>query len=227
MKKGQDVLTIAKEYIGSRYILGSFAPKDEKNYSGSFDCAEFVSYCIFQTFGILYGCSTSDILRADKADAYTGFFDRDATKKGIIITVEQAARTPGAILLRVPTGSAIGHVVFSNGDGKTTEAHSASKGVIQSKVDGRRWSYGILLPEIPYKENKVVKTAAPPVVFRLKKPFMQDEFIGKIQKALKIPVDGVYGPITQAAVVFYQKKAGLIPDGEVMPGGQTAKSLGI
>ena len=40
-----------------------------------------------------------------------------------------------------------------------------------------------------------------------------------------LPVDGRYGPLTQAAVVHYQIGAGLIVDG--VAGSQTQRSLGI
>lgn len=225
---GLQIILFARLYIGFKYILGAFVPKNEKNYKGAFDCAEFVAYCIFQVYGFLYGCETSDIKRANKADAYTGYFDRDAIKKGIEIPVDQAARTPGALLLRRPTGAAVGHIVISKGDGKTVEAHSTAKGLIESVVDGRRWSTGILLPGISYTENKPVVTSAPRIVYRLKNPkLMKDAFVMILQNALGIKEDGFYGTKTQAAVVAFQKKSGLIMDGEVMPGGETAKALGI
>lgn len=222
-----NIISFAKQFIGANYVLGAFVPKNSKDYKGPFDCAEFVAYVIFQLFGFLYGCDTSKIDQAAKADAYTGYFDRDANKFGRIIPVEQAARTSGAILLRVPTGSAIGHIAFSQGNGLTVEAHSSKTGLIESKVDGRRWSYGILLPGVDYVENQPVITQAPAIVYRLKRPRMKGLFVGELQRRLGIDMDNTYGPDTQAAVVKFQRIKGLIPDGEVMPAGETARALGI
>lgn len=225
---GRYILAFAKLFIGFKYILGVKVPKNAENYTGAFDCAEFVAYCIYKTFGFLYGCDTANVLKAATTDAYTGFFANDAKKRGIIIPVEQAARTPGALLLRVSSSSnQIGHIVISQGNGKTVEAHSTKYGVIESKVDGRRWDYGILLPGVEYEYCIPVATKAPAKVYRLKNPMMKDGFISKIQKALGVQIDGFYGKDTEAAVVVFQRKSGLIPDGEVMPGGETAKALGI
>jgi len=223
----KDVLPFAKSYIGSKYVFGIMVPKHVPNYKGAFDCAEFVAYCIGQQLGV-FGYGT----RND--DAYTGFFGNDAESKGIIIPVTQAAKIPGAILLRKPKGGAIGHIVFSQGNGKTIEAHSTKYGVIESVVDGRRWDYGILLPGIAYSENVApVNTKAPVIVYRLKTPLMEDPFVRILQTKLKekgyymLKLDDYFGPGTQDAVVRFQKAYGLVVDGEVMPGGETAKALGI
>ncbi|WP_443945615.1 peptidoglycan-binding protein [Pedobacter sp. AW1-32] len=225
--EGKDLIPFLKKYIGRPYVFGAMAPKDDAKYAGAFDCAELISYGVFQVYRFLYGTDIHDVKKASKADAYSGYFGVDAQKLGIIISVEQAARTAGAILVRLPTGSSIGHVAASQGDGKTVEAYSTKYGVIQSKVDGRRWSYGVLLPGVQYTENAFVQTKAPIIVYRLKSPYMKDAYVGKIQKALNLSVDNIYGPKTQAAVVAFQKKNGLVPDGEIMPGGETSKALSI
>lgn len=226
--KADGLIQFAKKYLGSTYVLGAFVPKNNSTYKGAFDCAEFVAFVNFQVLGILYGCSTADINKADKADAYTGFFGRDAQAKGIIISVERAARTKGAMLLRLPRGGgAIGHIGLSQGTGKTVEAYNSRYGVIESVVDGRRWDYGLLLPDVEYTELAPVITNAPVVVYRLKTPLMKGDFVGEIQRILGVPVDYIYGKVTQAAVVEFQKLKGLVVDGEVMPNGETAKALGI
>lgn len=229
MKKGSDLITNAFSYLGDAYKFGADVPKWDENFRGATDCAEFVARTIYLVTGIVYGCSSKDIR---KADAYTGFFNSDANKRGTIISVEMAAKIPGAILLRIPQLKAvginsIGHVVFSQGNGMTVEAHSTKYGVIQSKVDGRRWDIGILVPGIDYDVRNFVFTEAPKIVFRLKAPMMKDEFVFKLQQALKIKADGYFGPQTQKAVVKFQKENGLIVDGEVMPEGETAKLLRI
>jgi hypothetical protein len=39
-----------------RYVLGAFAPKDNANWTGPWDCAEFASWVTFQASGLLLGC---------------------------------------------------------------------------------------------------------------------------------------------------------------------------
>jgi peptidoglycan hydrolase-like protein with peptidoglycan-binding domain len=49
--------------------------------------------------------------------------------------------------------------------------------------------------------------------------------VAAVQQALGVEADGVYGPVTKAAVTKYQKKQGLTVDGVVGP--ETLGSLGI
>ena len=49
--------------------------------------------------------------------------------------------------------------------------------------------------------------------------------VATVQQALGVEADGVYGPITKAAVTKYQQKQGLTVDGVVGP--ETLGSLGI
>lgn len=224
---GKDIILFAQKYIGFKYVLGVLVPKDKADYNGAFDCAEFVAYCIYQVYSFLYGCENNNTKTLSKADAYTGYFNRDVIALGIEISVEEAARTEGAILLRVANGSSMGHIVFSLGDGRTVEAHSTKRGVIFSVVTGRRWSKGILLPGITYQQKAVVTTKAPAIVYRLKTPLMHDAFVEKLQKALGIHVDGYFGTNTDLAVVKFQSVNGLVVDGEVTPNGETAKALKI
>jgi N-acetylmuramoyl-L-alanine amidase len=227
MKTGNDVLQFALGFVGCKYVLGAVVPKNKPNYRGPFDCAEFAAYCNFQTFGILYGCDTDNMANAEKADAYTGYFERDAKSEGLMISVAEAAQTPGAMVLRFPAPGAIGHIVFSQGNGKTMEANCTKYGCIESTLTGRRFDTGILLPGIQYNKNETVISKPPALVYRLKTPYMNDPYIGKIQSALHITADGIFGPGTSQAIIDYQKANGLISDGEIMPGGQTARSLGI
>lgn len=227
--RGIDLINFLEKYKGKPYVFGVVVPKKEANYSGDkgFDCAEFITYGSGQVYGF-FGFGTRG------GDAFTGYMVQDFEKFGRKITVEQAARTPGAILMREPKPGAIGHTAASKGDGTTIEAHSTKYGVTNSKVDGRRWDYGFLFDGVEYTENKPVKTSAPKVTFRLKTPMMKDSFIEVLQKALKKEgfynepkTDEFFGPKLNAAVIAYQKKKGLVVDGEVMPGGETAKSLNI
>lgn len=233
-KTGQDLLNTAQKYIGRPYVLGAVVPKSRLDYDGPFDCAELCARVIYEETETLYGCRPDDQAKATTSDAYTGYFGIDAEKLGTKITVEDAARIPGALLLRLPTGSAIGHIAFSKGDGKTIEARGSKYGVVEHKVSGRDWDYGILLPFIDYSKNPVVKVQKPiGKLIKLVTPFLIDAAVGLIQKVLKDKgfytgsIDKVYGPKTQAAVVKFQKLNGLTPDGQIKSGGETVQALGI
>ncbi|MCR4300549.1 MAG: peptidoglycan-binding protein [Sulfuricaulis sp.] len=230
MATAKKLLKIARRHLNERYMLGALAPKNNPAWSGPWDCAEFCSWCVYQATGKLFGCRP---LRGhpDRADAYTGFWGEDAGKYGKIISVGQAAATPGAFLLRLP-GGAIGHVAISVGDGSTIEAHSTKRGVIVGNVVPRRWDYGVLVPGIKVSVPAApMPIAAPGIVLRLKSPRMTGRLIKDVQRALRDagcnpgPLDAKYGPQTAAAVRAFQLQKGLAVDGEV--GGLTARKLGV
>ena len=71
MITGIDVVKLANKHLGEQYILGAFAPKDNEKWKGPWDCAEFASWVLFQTTGLLLGCTNNDANPAT-ADAYSG-----------------------------------------------------------------------------------------------------------------------------------------------------------
>jgi N-acetylmuramoyl-L-alanine amidase len=230
MGTGRELLTIAAPHIGEQYILGALAPKNNSQWRGPWDCAEFVSWCVFQAGAILYGCH-SNTGNPASADAYTGYWGRDAERLGRKISVNEAARTPGAAILRIPRGNANGHIVLSDGAGGTIEAMSPTQRVRRHTISNRRWDIGILVPGITYEEGEGGNVNEPPTVYRITSPFMRGEMVRKIQQALVEAevnpgsIDGIYGPKTEAAVLGFQLQKGLVPDGEVGP--ETAAALGI
>lgn len=221
----------ALPHIGERYVLGAVAPKDDPHYRGAWDCAEFCSWTVYQVADMLYGC-VDDEADPAVADAYTGSWKYDSDKRGIIISVAEAMTIVGACLLRY-SGGTIGHIVFSQGNGKTIEAHSSKTGVIENVVRGRRWDRGILVPSITYERRPYNPTYEEPVIYRWTTPYMTGAPIVAIQNALlasgysigTFGADGVYGSSTAQAVKAFQRDNGLVCDGEV--GEQTAKALGI
>ncbi len=58
-----------------------------------------------------------------------------------------------------------------------------------------------------------------------KTKYIRAWWVVPVQRALGVPADGLYGPVSRAAVVAFQKKRGLIVDGVVGP--QTLGALGI
>lgn len=230
MDKSASMLKLARTRIGEKYRLGAVAPKSNKSWHGPWDCAEFASWCLYQTTGEIFGCRPRNGDPA-RVDAYTGFWAEDAERENCIITVSQAAATRGAFLLRLP-GSAIGHIAISAGDGTTVEAHSAATGVMKNVVDGRRWDYGVLVPGLDAVVPDVPEPVRPAgLILRLRTPPMEGRLVKEVQRALKAKgfepgaIDGMYGGQTSGAVRAFQLDAGLAPDGEV--GKSTAKALDL
>lgn len=228
---GDDLIALARTRVNQRYVLGAFVPKSSKHWNGPWDCAEFASWLVFQVSGTLFGTRPSDLAKADVADAYTGYWAEDATKHSARISVEEAAATPGAFVLRAPAPGAIGHIVLSVGDGTTLEAMSASKGVRAGKLAHRRWDCGVLVPGIQTIEGAPVALAPPGRVLYLGAPRNPATRVRAVQRRLKElgytpgPIDGQYGPQTAAAVRAFQIDRKLVPDGETGP--QTARALNI
>jgi N-acetylmuramoyl-L-alanine amidase len=230
MATGEEVVQTAETRIGEKYVMGTLVPKNNSNWQGPWDCAEFASWCVYQVTQRLYGCN-DDSGNPASADAYTGYWNRDVNSVGKKISLEEAACTPGALVLRVPQGNLTGHIVISNGAGGTIEAHSSADGVIKSTLNNRRWDTGILIPWVEYRTNGTTPVTQPSIVYRIKSPFMRGPKVVEIQSKLKEEgydpgiIDGIYGYHAAAAVHSFQIAKGLVPDGEV--GSATASVLGL
>lgn len=223
---GDQILQLAKAHVGEKYILGTLVPKNDPGYKGPWDCAELTTWCVYQGTQKLYGCLSLNGNPAT-ADAYTGYYKRDADTIGNIVPVEVAAKTPGAFVLRYSGSGVTGHVVISDGAGGTVEAHSHKDGVIKSVVSGRRWDIGILVPWVEYGFNKgPVSVKNPPtIIYRWTTPLMKFDKIKEIQKVLGITTDGIFGSKTFYALKNYQNAHNLLPDGEAGP--ITMATMGI
>jgi len=227
---GGDLVSLAKQHVGEAYFFEVMVPKDNANWTGPWNCSEFVSWVLFQSAGILYGCDR-DFGDPATAHAFTGYWERDAKSLGQIISIDAAARTAGAAVLRIPPPGAIGHIVISDGNGGTIEAHSKNDGVIELSLSNRRWDIGILVPGITYTQGPELTVTVPSVVYRLTTPLMSGPVVLSIQQKLKAAgfdpgaIDGEFGPHTEAAVVAFQLSKGITADGEV--GEITAGELGI
>lgn len=225
---GDRILFLAQQHLGEKYVLGARAPMANANWRGPWDCAEFVSWCVYQATGVLFGVEP----RHDPvhADAFTGFWADQARIEDALITVEEAAGIAGAAVLRIPQSGKIGHIVLSDGKGGTLEAHSSAKGVCKHTLSRRRWDFGILVPGVRYFGSDTVVTVEPAGdVLRLTEPMTRGERVKAIQRCLNKlgyavgAADGVFGPQTEWAIQAFQNDVGLVPDGEV--GGATLAAL--
>jgi len=219
-QSGDAILTLALQHQGEQYTLGARAPMSNTSWKGPWDCAEFVSWCVYQASGILFGVEP----RHDpvRADAYTGFWADQARAANALIPVEQAAGIAGAAVLRIPQSGKIGHIAFSDGQGGSVEAHSSAKGVCRHTLSGRRWDVGILVPGVRYFASETTVAVKPPgAVLRLTEPMTRGDLVKAVQACLNKlgyaagAEDGVFGPQTEWAVRAFQNDAGLVPDGEV------------
>lgn len=226
MSTGKQFVALATKHIGEKYILGAKVPFKNSNYTGPWDCAEFISWCVFQVSGLLVG------VRGD--ESYTGFWGDDATTKCTKISIAEAAITPGAILLRIPTKAMMGHIVFSDGNNKTVEAMSAKRGVAIGEISGRLWHTAILINGVDYLKNSqaAIKNIKPPTYnFYVKPTLMKDPLILKAKQALVAAgvnpgtINDTYDLNMQVAIHNYQLMKGLIVDG--IMGKQTLKSLKV
>jgi lysozyme family protein/peptidoglycan hydrolase-like protein with peptidoglycan-binding domain len=227
---GAGLLSRAQKHIGEEYV-NIQVPKDNANWTGPWDCAEFMSWLVYQEAGILFGC-VDDNAKPFEADAYTGAWQTDVEKRGIRVSVDQAASTVGGMLLRFPPPGGMGHIVLCDGKGGTVEAKGRKFGVVADTVHGRGWDIGLLIPGITYDNVTGVTPVKPPAdLYARNVPNMDSAIITRIQQALATKgfspgdIDGDFGPETEAAVVAFQLSAGLVADGEV--GRETAGALEI
>jgi len=130
MYKAEDIVNVADDHLGEDYILGAVAPLANPNWRGPWDCAEFVSWCAYQAYGIIFAVRPPD---PRDGESYSGWWYDDAISGERDMPVAQALATRGAILVRRPRivqgKKKIGHVSISLGNGSTIEAKDTATGV--------------------------------------------------------------------------------------------------
>lgn len=144
MPTGQDFLKLAAKHIGEEYVFGAEVSLDDPNWTGPWDCAEFVTWVVRQVTGKTYGVT-------EDGDPWTGAWLEDLLNGKVKrAKLSEAVRIPGAIFLRRHSGR--GHIAFSDGKGNTIEAKGTRWGVCKDVADPdeRDWDYGILIPGVTY-----------------------------------------------------------------------------
>ena len=235
------MVDLLKKHVGEVYQLGAVAPKDDADWDGPWDCAEFASWGIYQAVKKLYGCQDNNG-KPHTADAWTNWFKRDIDAGLLIpISLDEAKRTVGAFVLRYTVGSRIGHIAPTAGAGGTIEAASTKLGVCRLLIDGRRWDTAFVVPGLLHYQAEavggvdVISPYAGPaaLVLRLTVPMMNHPMVVPLANELKKlglytkKVDETYGEGMFRAVCKLQESLGLVIDGEVVIGGEVWKALGL
>ena len=243
---GQDIVDVGLPKVGQPYVFGASVPLDNPNWKGPWDCAEFVSWCAFQAYGLIFGAG--NVKRVAQAEPFSGHWFDDANTRGHVIPWQDALKIPGAMVIRPPRTNMVGHVAISIGDGDSTlEARGKAFGVgVFKKAQTRPWAIGCLLPGVDYPDAPPARTTAPVSVavarrqtaeqlpsdfLLLKRPNIKGPNVVALQRALVTagidpgPVDGEFGPMTNGALISFQAREGLEVDGILGP--VTAKALGL
>ncbi len=234
MPDGRELIELAKTKIGQEYKFGAQVPFSNRDWPGPWDCAEFITWAVFQVCGKIYGAREASYHPAGY-DAWTGHWEADR-KAGTFkeIEVSEAFAVPGAILLRAPnTGDIkIGHIAFSTGQAETVEAHSTKVGVVTRSAQDRYWRSGLLLPEFTYtRTTGDYWYRYPRKYWRLTSPYTFGKEVMKIKQKLasKGHTPGLetnaFDQATHDAVAAFQQEQGLVVDGIV--GKDTLRALGF
>ena len=132
-------LRVAKAQVGDRYVFGAEVKLKDADPS-VWDCSEFTQWAAYQAGTKIPDGATAQYL--------------DLKEKGLLIPVDKAKDTPGALLFsfdrepRPGDGRAPGaHVAISLGDGRIVEAANSRVGVRESTA-GNRFEYAAMLPGI-------------------------------------------------------------------------------
>ncbi|MFI7601334.1 NlpC/P60 family protein [Actinoplanes sp. NPDC049681] len=132
-------LEVAKAQVGDPYVFGAEV-KLKDHDPDVFDCSEFTQWAAYQAGVKIPDGATAQYL--------------DLKERGLLIPVDQAKDTPGALLFsfdrepRPGDGRTPGaHVAISLGEGRVVEAANRRAGVRESTA-GHRFEYAAVLPGI-------------------------------------------------------------------------------
>ena len=138
MRGATPFLDAALRQAGDRYLWGAETTPTQADPT-AFDCSELVQWAAAQA-----GASVPD-------GSWNQYLD--LARRGGEISVEQALRTPGALLFRFsddPKTSAgrpsQAHVAISLGDGRTIEARGSRYGVGVFDATGRHFTHAAVIP---------------------------------------------------------------------------------
>lgn len=149
-------LEVAQAQVGDRYVFGAEVTNLDDANPEAFDCSELTQWAAHQ----------AGVTIPDGAAGQYRYFQ----KMGLLVPVEEARNTPGALLFHFasdPVGGrgepSVAHVAIATGDGKTTiEAKNSKAGVVNGEV-GNRFNYAAIIPGISDGKPTVLGPATPAV----------------------------------------------------------------
>ncbi len=126
-----------------------------------------------------------------------------------------------------------GHIGIYIGNGKVVEAGGTNIGVVTTKISApatnKYWTNWGRMSDVDYEDTSATpdETSTPSCwigrFIEITRPYTKGEDVQEIQQALADqgfdpgPIDGIYGPLTEAAVKSFQMSKGLAADGIVGP----------
>jgi len=139
----RELVKVLLPCVGQKYVFGAAVPKENMNWIGPWDCAEFVAWGIYQVSGQLIGCRVDTAPNGVRYhNSYTGYFAEDLPSYAEEITADEAANQIGTIALRRPASKRVGHIAVCRGANRSIEAYDTQHGVISTDFIGtnRGWT---------------------------------------------------------------------------------------
>lgn len=137
-------LSAATAQQGDRYVFGHEVSADDVD-PDTFDCSELVQWAAARA-----GVEITD-------GSWLQY--RALANKGAEMSVEDALRTPGALLFTFSSDPSVGgrpsraHVAISLGDGRVMEARNPRVGVLISDASTHRWTHAAAIPELGTEQS--------------------------------------------------------------------------
>ena len=155
MSTPKDLLDLLFTQDGDPYEFATEASPSDSNPK-AFDCSELVEW----------GCARLGVKPIMPDGAV--YQVRHCRKYDLLVPVEQAIRTAGALLFRFSDNPFAGdrpdcsHVAVSQGNGKTFEARGRAYGVGAFSALKRGWTHAGLIPGLEYGEPMIPPCQPPP-----------------------------------------------------------------
>jgi hypothetical protein len=214
------IIETARSQFGKPYIYAS-APDPKVKNPKSFDCSGYTRW-VFGRNGVYLPAGSWNQAKHGR-------------NSGTLISIDQAIRTPGALLFMGPNNGysgygPSGHVAISLGNGYTAEARGSAHGVGSWNARGRAWTNACLVPGVTYnspppnpnaifKDDLIRKVSALPVIKQGARGFDVKVWQCALNAAIGSHLigDGSFGPQTDSATRDFQKFWRLTADGIVGP----------